>query len=96
MSKNWEPRRLSYGQRATLIERQDGKCYYCRRLLNVGTDDGNRDMRRAVTDHKTPHSRGGKTNMRNCVAACRSCNSRKGAMTAKEFAAKAAAARWAK
>jgi 5-methylcytosine-specific restriction endonuclease McrA len=41
-------------------------------------DDFNKDPLRATVDHKTPRSRGGKTNIRNCVLACRGCNCRKG------------------
>lgn len=37
-------------------------------------------------DHLTPLSRGGTNNIDNLVAACRSCNSRKGAKTMYEFA----------
>ncbi len=37
-----------------------------------------------TVDHIIPRSRGGKTNFENCVASCKSCNSRKGSKTPRE------------
>lgn len=57
-----------------LYEKQKGKCFYCGCKMSKGPDDGNRDPKRLTTDHKKLWSKGGKTNLRNCVAACRKCN----------------------
>jgi hypothetical protein len=57
--------------RLTVLYRDNYRCRYC--------------YHRADTvDHIIPYSRGGETVMGNLVAACRSCNSRKGARTPEE------------
>ena len=53
---------------------RDGfKCAYC----------GTRKERLSI-DHIIPKSRGGKTTFENCVAACRTCNLKKGGRTPRE------------
>lgn len=53
---------------------RDGfKCAYC------GTN-----KQRLTIDHIIPRSRGGKSNFENCVAACKSCNLKKGGRTPRE------------
>lgn len=53
---------------------RDGfRCAYC---------GGRRD--RLSIDHIIPKSRGGKTNFENCVAACKTCNLKKGGRTPSE------------
>ncbi len=74
-------RRLDKDEKAKLLKRQNGLCYYCGVVLHhLGNHphDGNRDPHWACVDHKKPYALGGKTNLRNCVYACRSCNSKKG------------------
>lgn len=39
----------------------------------------------ATLDHATPRNAGGRTNHKDCVAACFKCNQKKGAMSAEEF-----------
>lgn len=56
-----------------LTLRQNGECFYCRRVLVL------------TMDHVIPVSRGGVTSVGNLVLACRSCNSRKNNMTIMEF-----------
>ncbi len=56
-----------------LIVRENGRCAYC------GTKT------RALTiDHIIPRSRNGDTSFENCVAACKTCNGKKGAKTPNE------------
>lgn len=69
------------GDKLLLLKKQNGKCFYCGVIVHHrGTheDDYNRDPHWMTTDHKIPWSLGGKTDLENCVIACRSCNSRKG------------------
>jgi 5-methylcytosine-specific restriction endonuclease McrA len=63
---------VAFTKRNVLI--RDGfKCAYC----------GARRERLSI-DHIIPRSRGGRTNFENCVAACKSCNLRKGGRTPSE------------
>lgn len=61
--------------RTRLHEAQDGRCYYCGRLVSLGAFS---------TDHITPRCRGGK-GPSNTVGSCKSCNNAKGSMTLTEF-----------
>lgn len=56
--------------RAFLLIRQGWKCEYCDRPLHLKT---------ITIDHMVPQSKGGTDHLVNLVAACRSCNSSKGA-----------------
>jgi len=58
------------------VREQMGRCYYCREKI---------DSMNATEDHKLPKSRGGSNVWQNVVAACWTCNTQKGAMTAEEF-----------
>jgi len=64
-----------------LWERQGGECFYCASTITY--------FRKRATslevDHKMPISRGGDDDVANLVAACKPCNSLKGAMTDDEF-----------
>ena len=59
--------------RPSMFERENGKCFYCLRLLSGG-DYG--------LDHVTPQTDEGGNSYRNVIAACHSCNSSKGSRTA--------------
>lgn len=81
-------RRLSESEKRNLLVDQRGKCFYCAETLHhieTHDDDFNSDPLWACTDHKIPWVHGGRTNMDNCVIACRSCNSKKGIKSASEF-----------
>jgi 5-methylcytosine-specific restriction endonuclease McrA len=63
---------VAFTKRNVLV--RDGfRCAYC---------GGQKD--RLSIDHIIPRSRGGKTTFENCVAACKSCNLRKGGRTPSE------------
>jgi 5-methylcytosine-specific restriction endonuclease McrA len=63
---------VAFTKRNVLV--RDGfRCAYC----------GSRKERLSI-DHIIPRSRGGKTVFENCVAACKSCNLRKGGRTPSE------------
>ncbi|MCU0559438.1 MAG: HNH endonuclease [Desulfobacterales bacterium] len=65
---------VAFTKRNVLV--RDGlRCAYC----------GGQKERLSI-DHIVPKSRGGKTNFENCVAACRSCNLKKGGRTPNEAA----------
>jgi hypothetical protein len=59
---------ISDAMRQRILRRDGGACRYC------GKSDGPFHM-----DHVLPVSKGGRTNMRNLVTACETCNLRKGA-----------------
>jgi 5-methylcytosine-specific restriction endonuclease McrA len=59
-----------------LGKRNSFKCYYCKKKV----------MRaKASLEHRIPVSGGGYTKQKNCVLSCRSCNTKKGRMSAGEF-----------
>lgn len=62
--------------RPAIIEREQGRCFYCRRTL-TDEDSG--------LDHADPQKVHGTNSYRNIVAACHSCNSSKGDDKAEEF-----------
>lgn len=66
-----------------LGETGEGVCVYCgkrvSRFLKLS------DPRRATLDHLVPLSKGGGNESDNFVIACRSCNSRKGSLSADRF-----------
>lgn len=59
--------------KANIIHR-DNKCMYC-----GSTNHGD-----LTIDHVIPKSRGGASNWENCVAACKTCNNKKGDRTPRE------------
>ena len=79
-------KRVTYLEKAQLLKKHDGKCFYCGVVLEFGGDDYNRNPNWFSTDHKIPISKGG-GNGDNVVAACRRCNCRKHTKTAEEFMA---------
>ena len=62
--------------RRSILAREGGKCFYCRRAL----DDSNWLVEHVVSRPEADNS------YRNVVAACRGCNNRKGDTSAEEFA----------
>ena len=62
-----------------LHKAQDGKCMYCGRRPGMDLMD---------VDHKNPRAKGGSDQKRNLQLLCRSCNTRKGATTDRQFRAK--------
>ena len=54
-----------------VLERDGGHCVWCRRSLSM-------DDRLASTEHVVPRLKGGPAWIENEVAACRSCNRRRG------------------
>lgn len=68
-SKRDKTRRFRGEVRRNIFERDGGKCFYCGVLV------GNRWH----ADHVIPWSKGGRTNEKNGVVACPSCNLKKSA-----------------
>lgn len=68
------PRKINFN-RPNLARRDDYTCQYCGDTLGLG---------KLTVEHIMPRSRGGPTTWDNCVAACRTCNSRKADKTPKE------------
>ena len=58
---------LSLAEWKAIVERHDGRCYYCGVV-----------PKKITIDHVVPLSRGGRHEASNVVPACQSCNSRKG------------------
>lgn len=65
----------------TLFNIQSGACVYCREPMTLHLGFQNT----ATLDHVISRSRGGRTNERNLVAACYSCNISKGILSVKAF-----------
>ena len=65
---------LGYEVREYLLEKWDRKCAYCSKN-NIPLE----------IEHIVPKSRGGSNRISNLTIACRSCNQRKGNLTAEEF-----------
>ena len=73
---------MSYRQHIdTLIRLQNGRCRYCGTAMRGKPNSPTEP----TVDHIVPQSRGGSDEIINLVAACRSCNSSKGAMSHAEF-----------
>ena len=73
-----------------LIERHDGRCFYCDSAVDPTAPPGSlrksKPSRLAPTrDHLIPRSRGGKGKPNNKVLACYRCNNLKGDMSVAEF-----------
>lgn len=62
-----------------LHKKQAGKCMYCGRKPGIDLMD---------IDHKNPVAKGGSDQKRNLQLLCRSCNTRKGATTDRQFRTK--------
>ena len=62
-----------------LYKAQGGKCMYCGRKLGLDLMD---------CDHKNPMAKGGSDLKRNYQVLCRTCNTRKGATTDRQFRTK--------
>jgi len=56
-----------------VIVRDNHTCVYC-----------GQKSKRLTIDHVVPRSKGGKSSFENCVAACRSCNNKKGNKSCRE------------
>ena len=56
-----------------VIVRDNYTCAYC-----------GQKSKKLTIDHVVPRSKGGKSSFENCVAACRSCNNKKGSYTCRE------------
>ena len=67
---------LSKKMKSEIIDKSDGKCFYC----GITLDDDLIEF-----DHVHPFSKGGKDNFENLVAACYLCNSYKSDKTLEEF-----------
>lgn len=67
-------------RRERLLQDSGGGCFYCKTPLVFW---------QVIVEHKTPLSRGGTNKYENLAAACWSCDSKKGSMTAEEFMAAA-------
>lgn len=61
------PRFFTPAQRLALFKAAKGLCARCKMPLNIGWH----------ADHIVPHSRGGKTELKNGQALCAACNTRK-------------------
>jgi len=62
-------------RKRVLFNRDNWQCQYCGVKL---------DWHSITIDHVTPRSRGGTTCWKNCVAACKKCNSKKGSRSLAE------------
>ena len=58
------------------------RCWYCLKPLSL---EGSETIEKAVKEHQTPRSRGGRNTIDNIVPACKECNDRKHDMTEAEF-----------
>ena len=68
-------RRKSYSKRIRILTRDRLRCAYCRKHFGLNA---------LTIDHIIPSSRGGETSGENLVAACFSCNQKKGDRTPEE------------
>jgi 5-methylcytosine-specific restriction endonuclease McrA len=59
--------------RTVLCERQNHRCCYCFRTMNEVTES----RLKSTIEHVIPESRGGATDVWNCVAACAKCNNKR-------------------
>jgi 5-methylcytosine-specific restriction endonuclease McrA len=76
-----------------LYRKHQGRCAYCGGVCHLVHRECGRSPpgSAATVDHKIPKAQGGKNDPSNVTLACHSCNQRKAAMTADEFAAHRAA-----
>lgn len=59
-----------------LWDREEGRCWYCGKILPLLV---------ATIDHQMPELLGGKKTLANCVCCCRHCNLAKGSLTVAYF-----------
>ena len=71
-----ERKKFNLELKKNLAAAQGGKCMYCGRKPDLDLMD---------IDHKNPISKGGTNTKRNLQVLCRTCNTRKGARTDREF-----------
>jgi hypothetical protein len=69
-------------RRVRIFERDGWRCWYCGGELPRG---GAAFDKAGTLDHLLPLTRGGDNSEANLVAACRPCNSQKGAKTVEEY-----------
>jgi 5-methylcytosine-specific restriction endonuclease McrA len=80
LQSNW----IDQVVRLAIYMRDEFKCVYCRRsLIHTACPF---DL---TLDHLVPRAQGGDHSVKNLATACRSCNSRKGARSWREWATKA-------
>lgn len=78
-----------YSQKISHFKRQQGRCFYCDRLMAPSFPvKGQKMWLETITwDHYQPLSRGGAGKTKNRVLCCFECNQEKGAMTGEEYIA---------
>jgi hypothetical protein len=69
-------REFTTKQKRQKYEEQNGQCYYCNNEI---------DFSEAIGEHSTPHSKGGKTDLENCIITCAKCNTDKGTLAKNEY-----------
>ena len=74
------PRRASWEQRIVLVEREEGRCFYCDEKSSNTTS-----LLRLNVDHYKPYSQGGLTVIANMVCCCYACNYAKSTMHGSDF-----------
>ncbi len=81
--------RQSKIDRQTVFEASGGKCWYCGKTLSLerGHEHGIHPEDELVIEHQNPLSCGGEKRGANIVAACFSCNCRKGKRTLDQYRA---------
>lgn len=67
--------------RRRLSEAQNHRCCYCGCMMG----DDPRHPQGATVEHYQAQAHGGKTTYDNCVAACRTCNEKRGTAHPKKF-----------
>lgn len=72
-------KQFSADLKSDLHSEQKSKCMYCGRKTGIDLMD---------IDHKNPISKGGSNTKRNLQLLCRTCNTRKGATTDRQFRSK--------
>ena len=79
--------KLGVNRLALLYLRQNGRCFYCRRLMALGDWSWKQERRPflAIVNHFVPRLLGGVKEEGNSVAACFDCNMHKGHKLPSEF-----------
>lgn len=62
-----------------------GRCHYCGKEVSIPLRRESKNPKRAVMDHKNPHSGGGTDDFSNIVLACEACNMEKCDLSYEEF-----------
>ena len=68
--------------RQEVYARFNGRCAYCNKKLFLNSANAAKNM---TLDHFRPRSKGGRDEIKNLVASCADCNSRKGNMSPHKF-----------